>query len=443
MREGADFSFENGEIKHCGEPDTEFREGMRILADGSVISGTTFSNNAQNLYLECDGAQITGNEFKTGSRNGVLPQVGLRGQNLVFEENTISESNYLDFALQLFSATGSFSNNNITSSSGAGVLVYSTDNSEFNNLKINVPKDNLTVRVESSESNSFGFDELQGKISVYTAAVSNQLDLTAVGSTDRLDVFDATSEGTTIVGGKYSEIKPALGDSTGNVLVNVEFGSGESYEFGGDGTIAAVKDSEFLNSRGVVIDASSQLSSGFEFSGNEVRFPVFMPVGHGLQQDGGGVDALVTVRGAAVLENNDVYAGDETAYYFDGARGAKVKAGITQAKRLAYFKDSDNAVLEGNQKTFRMEFAGVLKKLFFAECDCLTSKYPGLGWKCIQACPGETLDGVRTAEQQCKDEDDDETIKEVCRDAYGDESRYFEDECVLVVEPAKVKQWSC
>jgi len=52
VREGADFSFENGEIKHCGA-EAYNKLGLRVLADDAVISNTDFSNNYQNLNLIC------------------------------------------------------------------------------------------------------------------------------------------------------------------------------------------------------------------------------------------------------------------------------------------------------------------------------------------------------------------------------------------------------
>ena len=83
-----------------------------------------------------------------------------------------------------------------------------------------------------------------------------------------------------------------------------------------------------------------------------------------------------------------------------------------------------------------------LKKASFTSCNCLVTGTYELGRCCVDIECDDRLWGNLQACQECEDEDDDVTIKEVCSDALGDQRNDYPDACV-VVGGTSVKQWSC
>ena len=343
VREGADFSFENGEIKHCGadydEPETRF--GLKVLADDAVISNTDFSNNYQNLNLECNGAQITGNAFHSGSQELVRPII-LSGLNIAFNDNEVEELFYRGSVIRVFDSENTvFSDNNITSQSGDGVALENVNNSAFTDGSITsgtyYRPEFTAIRLDASESNTVNIDNLTGVVDVSSESGetrNNVVDLTVSGGSIKFDPEHITLA-TTVKGVVYADIEWGL--SEGNVLEACTFEPGESYEFGADESINAIKDSTFQNTKGIAIDVTTgaQAGAAFEFTGNTLNFPDATSPGGGATQDDDGLNALLTITGSnIILKENDLDAGEGTAYYFKNANNAQATAGQTTAKPL-------------------------------------------------------------------------------------------------------------
>ncbi len=444
VNEGATFSFENGEIKHCGA-DVTGKRSLVIEAEGATIYNSNFSSNGLNLVVETDGVNASKNNFGQTGIDG-HNSISLKGLNLIFEDNGISGNIGFSDIVGIKDSTGSFSNNQIinTNHSGHGLGANNVNASSFKGLTLSAG--DVAIRFVNCESNDASFIELTGNIGIGPKAKDNVLDLTVVGS-GNLNEFDSMSEGTTIRGGKYSEIKAKLGESTKNVLVGVEFDE-DAVLYGEE--ILEVRDSQFVGTKGVKI--SNECSNAEEctqmvFSGNALGFPAAMGVGGGVMQDADGLNALLTINGSNLLiEDNDLDAGEGTAYYFKNAGDVEVTAGETSGKRLAYFEGSNGVTLEQEPGATGFSLKQELKRISFAHCSCWTGPEPqagGLGWCCValDACVGvDSGNGVREACQECQDYGNDLETKEWCADAYAGEKNDYGDECSG--EDA-VKQYSC